>query len=148
VRGLIESVLKTFESQLTAAGFSVHRQIADALPLIRGDRTALELMVDNIVDNAIRYSGARKVLEISARRRDAAVDITIRDEGTGIPADEIPQVTRKFVRGRRAGSGGSGLGLAIATRIVTDHGGTLSIRSEVGAGTSVVITLPSAGDAT
>jgi signal transduction histidine kinase len=87
------------------------------------------------------------VLEIGARRRDANIDITIRDEGTGIPADEIPQVTRKFVRGHRAGSGGSGLGLAIVTRIVTDHGGTLSIQSEVGAGTSVVVTLPSAGDA-
>ena len=141
-RELVESVVNTFTSQLTTAGFSVRRQFEDELPDVRGDRTALELLFDNLVDNAIRYSAGTKLLEITVRRAGHAVDVTVRDEGVGIPADEIPQVTRKFVRGRGAGSGGSGLGLAIATRIAADHGGNLSIRSEVGIGTSVVITLP------
>jgi signal transduction histidine kinase len=82
------------------------------------------------------------------RHVGGAVEVTVRDAGIGIPSEEIPQVTRKFVRGRGAGSGGSGLGLAIATRIAVDHGGTLSIASEVGIGTSVVVTLVAAGGAT
>jgi two-component system OmpR family sensor kinase len=70
------------------------------------------------------------------------VTIGITDSGIGIPAEEISQVTRKFFRGRKAPSGGSGLGLAIASRIASDHGGTLSIRSVVGEGTTVSVTLP------
>ena len=72
------------------------------------------------------------------------VALQVVDSGIGIPAEEISQVTRKFVRGRKAPSGGSGLGLAIASRIASDHGGTLSIQSIVGEGTTVRVTLPAA----
>jgi signal transduction histidine kinase len=64
------------------------------------------------------------------------------DRGIGISADELRHVTRRFFRGSNAGSGGSGLGLAIVDRIATDHGGTLEIVSEPGAGTTVRLVLP------
>jgi signal transduction histidine kinase len=60
----------------------------------------------------------------------------------GIPAEELDQVTRRFFRGKRAGSGGSGLGLAIVQRIVQDHDGVLSVQSEVESGTIVTVKLP------
>jgi signal transduction histidine kinase len=63
----------------------------------------------------------------------------------GIPSEELEKVTRRFFRGRRAGSGGSGLGLAIVKRIVADHRGTLVVQSEVDIGTCVTVKLPVAG---
>ena len=72
--------------------------------------------------------------------------LEVADHGRGIPRDEIGQVTRKFVRGRHAGSGGSGLGLAIVKRIVADHGGRLAIHSVVDAGTIISVSLPAFED--
>jgi signal transduction histidine kinase len=74
------------------------------------------------------------------------VILEVSDKGIGIPNDEIDLVTRKFYRGRRSASGGSGLGLAIAERIAVDHGGTLTIRSVVDRGTTVLVTLPLIAD--
>ncbi len=72
------------------------------------------------------------------------MSIDVIDSGIGISAEELPHVTRKFVRGKAVQSGGSGLGLAIATRIARDHGGRLEIESAVGSGTTVTVTLPQA----
>ena len=68
--------------------------------------------------------------------------LEVTDQGIGIPDDEIGQVTRKFFRGRSSVTGGSGLGLAIVDRIVSDHGGSLQIRSREGQGTTVSVTMP------
>jgi len=66
----------------------------------------------------------------------------VADEGIGIPEDEIERVMRRFHRGSNARPGGSGLGLAIVHRIVRDHGGALAIRSVLGDGTTVEVTIP------
>ena len=104
--------------------------------------TAVELMLNNLIDNAIRYSDVRRSIAIRAHHDGAMVAIEIGDRGVGISEDEIPHVVRRFVRGRRSGSGGSGLGLAIANRIAADHGGKLTIRSAVDVGTTVTVMLP------
>ena len=91
------------------------------------------LLLDNVIDNAIRYSDGTPWLGIRAAPSNGVVRVAISDSGMGIAPDEIDHVVRKFFRGRRAGSGGSGLGLAIASRIVRDHGGTLDIDSALGA---------------
>jgi signal transduction histidine kinase len=137
-----KEILREFQGQLAQAGFEVAVDIPPGTPPIRGDRLALRLLFDNLIDNSIRYSDQVRSLRLSAVGDDRAVTIRIDDAGIGIPADEIPQVIRKFVRGRKTPSGGSGLGLAIANRIAKDHGGTLSIRSIVGEGTTVSVTLP------
>jgi two-component system phosphate regulon sensor histidine kinase PhoR len=142
---LVGDVLRDWRRPLERAGFTVHVDIPDDLPPVRADRTAFELLVDNLVSNAVTYSGDTRRLEIVARQADGrAVTLDIVDHGIGIAADEIEHVRRRFVRGRRAAPGGSGLGLAIADRIVHDHGGSLTIQSAVGAGTTVRVTLPAA----
>jgi signal transduction histidine kinase len=141
---LLRDVLGGFRQVLDAGGFEVEVGIPSDIPAIRGDWTACVLLFDNLVDNAIRYSTATRRLAVRARADGAAVTIEIADSGPGIPPDELPKVTRRFFRGRAAGSGGSGLGLAIANRIVEDHAGALRIRSTVGAGTTVSVTLPAA----
>ena len=140
---LLDEVLDEFGQQLTAAGFDAQVDIPPDLPAVRADRRAMSLLLENLIDNAIRYSPATRSLRISARRDGPGmVVLEVRDQGRGIPAHEIDQVTRKFVRGHSAPSGGSGLGLAIVKRIVTDHGGHLVIRSTVDVGTVVTASIP------
>ena len=139
---LVDDVLRNFDAQLKSASFDVVREIPADVPPVSGDRTALELMLDNLIDNAIRYSRQERSLRVSLHHGAGSVVLAVHDRGIGIPAEELPKVTRRFFRGRGDGPGGTGLGLAIATRIVTDHRGTLSIESRPGAGTSVAVTLP------
>ena len=139
---LVEKALGSFGPRLVGDKFDVNVEIPDDLPDIRADSTALGLVLINLIDNAIRYSGERKWLRITAGRQGENVSIAIADHGDGIPADEMRHVQRKFYRGRRARSDGSGLGLALAERVIRDHHGSLTIQSSVDQGTTVVILLP------
>ena len=143
LRIAVDEALAGFSAQLGEAGFDVLLEFAPDLPTVRADHTALGLVLDNLVDNAIRYSGESRWLAVRARRDGAlTVRLEVADRGVGIPEDEIGQVTRRFYRGHRAPSGGSGLGLAIVSRIVADHTGQLSITSVAGEGTTAAVTLP------
>jgi len=147
LHGVVEEVLQEFSPQFAEQKVEVEVDIAADLPPLRGDRTALLLMLENLVDNAIRYSAAPKWIGLGASVESNVCAIEVCDRGAGIPERDIGRVTRRFQRGRRAPSGGSGLGLAIVSRIVADHRGTLQIESAVGQGTTVRITLPVAGEA-
>jgi signal transduction histidine kinase len=147
VDAFVEHALRNARSRLEAAGFDVKVEVDPDLPPIEADWTAICLVLDNVIDNAIRYSKDHRSLTIRATRDRGAVRIQVADRGVGIPAAEIEHVTRRFFRGRGAGSGGSGLGLAIVERIVTDHRGSLSIESDVGVGSTVSINLPVCADA-
>lgn len=145
LRDLLDGVRNEFGPLLASREFVVQVTIPEDLPLVRGDRTALGLLFGNVIDNAIRYSREICWLGVSAREAEGCVIIEVKDRGIGIPPDEVQQVVGRFVRGRGASPGGSGLGLAIVNRIVADHGGTLHIRSVVGAGTTVIVSLPTGG---
>jgi signal transduction histidine kinase len=143
---LIDEVLQNFRHPLSERGFNVDVDIPVDLPLVKADRTAMRLALDNLIDNAIRYSAQVKSIRIVARRNGTGVVITVEDRGSGIPAEELPVVKRKFARGRLAKPDGSGLGLAIVSRIVADHGGTFDLDSTHGSGSTAQVTLPVAGD--
>src|SRR5581483_5828317 len=106
------------------------------------DRIAIVLALDNLIDNAIRYSGDTHWVSISARAVARRVEFQILDKGVGIPSDELAQVQRRFVRGRSARGNGNGLGLAIVNRVAADHGGEFAISSEPGVGTQAVLSIP------
>jgi signal transduction histidine kinase len=142
---LLDEALQGFHQQLTDGAFDLHLDIPADLPTVRADRTAMRLLLDNVIDNAIRYSNGRHWLGISARVAAGRVQIEVKDKGRGIPPEEISLVQRKFYRGRMTRTTGNGLGLAIATRIATDHGATLTLQSILGEGTTVCLTLPVAG---
>ena len=143
---LVDDVLQNFQHPLSEREFTVEVDIPMDIPLVRADRTAMMLALDNLVDNAIRYSPDEHYVRISAHRDGQNVIITVQDRGVGISADELSTVRRKFTRGRLARADGSGLGLAIVSRIVADHRGLFALESEMGKGTTAKVYLPIAGD--
>ena len=146
---LVTETLQRFAIHLEEGKFTVRVEMPLAGAVISGDRSGIELMLDNLIDNAIRHSRTGRELRVAARNAQGKVVLEVADLGGGIAEDELPHVTRRFYRGRNAGQGGTGLGLAIAHRIVTDHGGTMAIQSDRGRGTTVTITFPAmpVGDA-
>jgi signal transduction histidine kinase len=143
---LVDDVLQNFRHPLSEGEFKVEVDMPVDLPLVRADRTAMMLALDNLVDNAIRYSPREHFIRVSARREGSNVAIEVQDRGAGIAAEELSTVRRKFARGKLARAEGSGLGLAIASRIVADHRGTLVLDSEPGSGTTAKVYLPIAGE--
>jgi len=139
---VVNDTLRDFRAELEAGGFAVEVHVPSTLPPVRADRTAIGLLLDNLVDNAIRYSRTTRWLGLTARAQDGVVVIAVADRGAGIPPDEITKVTQRFYRGRHVSAGGSGLGLAIAARIAADHGGNLNVQSTIDEGTTVRVTLP------
>lgn len=139
---LVGAALREFSTQLAEGRFEFHIDVEPDLPPVRADRTAIGLALTNLVDNAMRYSRDSRFLRLGAHRDGTRVTFTVEDKGVGIAADDLPNVTRRFFRGKGAAAGGSGLGLAIAQRIMTDHQGTLQVASTLGAGTTISVSLP------
>ena len=137
---VVTQAIAQFEVQLN--NFDLVVDIPPELPSVRADPTALELLFDNLVDNAIRYSSETGWIGLTASQVDDFIAVAVADRGTGIPEDELDRVTSKFVRGRHAKSSGSGLGLAIVDRIARDHGGSVVITSTLNVGTTVTVMLP------
>jgi signal transduction histidine kinase len=143
---LVSNVVSMFAQQLRQAGFHVRVDVPSTLPRVRADRLAMELALENLIDNAIRYSAEFKDIEITGGIRDRSVAIQIRDRGIGIAPEDLNRVTLKFVRGRNATVSGSGLGLSIVARVVKDHRGRLVIESTLREGTMVTVELPCFGN--
>jgi two-component system phosphate regulon sensor histidine kinase PhoR len=123
--------------------------IAADLPPVRGDRSQLLQVVDNLLSNAVRYgcTGPGSKVRLSAARSGSWVTLSVTDHGPGIPREHLPRVTERFYRvdaARSRESGGTGLGLAIVKHIVERHRGTLDIKSIVGEGTTVTVRLKAA----
>ena len=139
---LVEDALQRFRPVLDHLEFELVVAVPAALPQICVDRPAMIQTLDNIVDNAIKYSTTEKQLTVSATATARTVTLTVRDRGTGIPRTDLSRIFERFYRGGNVTVSGSGLGLPIAKRIVESHGGRIEVRSTVGAGTEVDVTLP------
>ncbi len=147
-------IADVLNSSLATAGMArgscqcrIELDISQALPDVRGDRSQLVQLFDNLVINALRYGCDKPEcsIEVSATRTGRFVSVTVLDHGPGIAREHLPRVTERFYRveaARSRESGGTGLGLAIVKHIVERHKGSLEIKSTVGVGTSVSVRLP------
>jgi len=116
--------------------------LAPDLPLVRGDRVQLQQVLLNLVLNgmeAMGPSGAGKRIVLRTALRDAAVCVTVRDEGPGIPADQLSRIFDTFYTTK---SNGMGMGLAISRSIIAAHGGRLWAENNPDGGATVLFTLP------
>lgn len=110
---------------------------------IRGDRARLLRVVQNLLDNAVKFSPAGSAVGVRVKRVDGPAVVSVQDEGVGIPANELDKVFEPYYRASTsAGVEGTGLGLAAARTVIEQHGGTIEIASQPGAGTTVTIQLP------
>jgi signal transduction histidine kinase len=123
----------------------VEVQLEPELPAVRGDAILLRRAIDNLVDNARKYSAPGSVIRLHAARRGPGVAIRVIDSGEGIAAADMDRLFTPFFRGdksRTRATGGVGLGLSLARRIVEAHGGTLAAESTLGVGTTMTVALP------
>lgn len=114
----------------------------EMLPFVYGDRNRLRQVFINIIDNAIKYSekgGAVHIVAGTAPSGD--IMVTVEDKGCGIKKEDMPRIKTKFYKANHTKKG-SGIGLAVADEIVQMHGGTLTVESEEGKGTKVIIIIP------
>ena len=141
VADVVEDALERFRPTLSERGFEVTSNVPRELPHVMADGRAVTQVVEIVIDNAIRYSNDTRVLKIVGRTEGKHVLLTIADRGAGIHKKDMEHVFDRFFRGRNAGEGGSGLGLAIARRILRHYGGDIAVRSSVGVGTEIDLTL-------
>ncbi len=135
---------RRFREQATAAGLTLDVDFPD-VPSVRGSARDLSLLVRNLVDNAIRYTKAGGKVKVAVATDDGGVRLEVADTGVGIPARDLSRIFERFYRVDRAGSretGGTGLGLAIVKHVAENHGGGVSVESELGRGTTFTVRLP------
>ena len=142
---LVEDALQGFRPTLATLEFELTVDLPPDLPQVSVDRPAVIQALENIVDNAIKYSGATRRLAVSGRSAGKVLTLTVKDSGSGICREDQARIFERFYRGRNVSTSGSGLGLPIAKRIVESHGGRIDVRSEVGVGTEVDVSLPTSG---
>jgi signal transduction histidine kinase len=127
-------------------GVTLAHSVAPDLPPFLADRDRILQVLSNLAGNAIKFSPHGRAVTIAATREDGGLRIAVRDEGPGIPPEELPHVFDRFFQGTRDRRQGAGLGLAIAKRIVIAHGGRIGADSRLGAGSTFWFTLPAQRD--
>jgi signal transduction histidine kinase len=144
---VIHEVLESFRHPLHQQGFAVDVSIAPDLPDVPMDADALKQALANLLDNAMKYSGDRRKIAVSARRAADGVAVEVADEGIGIPVSERERIFEKFYRVGRSetqGRRGSGVGLALVKHIVEAHRGRVTVDGGPGQGSRFTLHLPGA----
>jgi signal transduction histidine kinase len=142
---LLCKFLESTRQRLQEPGFEIRYNRPDQVPVIKADKNAILQVFYNLVDNAIKFSGTSRQIDISLFSRDDELLFCVKDYGIGISGKEQEKIFDRFYRGdkpQRLGIKGSGIGLTIVKQIVEAHGGTINIESEVGKGSRVVVRLP------
>ena len=146
LREMLESVHAAMSLAAKDNGHELLMKITGRLPDMVGDRERLEQVAVNLLSNAVKYTPRGGTIHLDAAMRDDNhVMIQVRDNGMGIPKEDIPRLFERFYRVDKARSrekGGTGLGLAIAREMVEAHKGTIYLESELDVGTTVTIVLP------
>ncbi len=150
LKGILDEVAEGLQPQAQEAGVTITRDLMPSAVVIAGDRTELYEVFENLVENAVKYGGSGGAIEIALKpatgRPGYAYCVSVTDHGPGIAEEHVPRLTERFYRVDAESSRkkkGTGLGLAIVKHIVNRHRGVMTIRSELGKGTSVEVLLPS-----
>jgi two-component system phosphate regulon sensor histidine kinase PhoR len=138
-------MLQDWQQRVGAEACTVDLDLSADLPPMEVDPLRFEQVMLNLLENAVAYSNPPRRIAISASRRDGGLELRVADNGIGIPPADLPHLFERFYRvdkGRSRGGGGTGLGLSIVKEMVQAHNGTVSVESELGKGTTVILRLP------
>ena len=148
LRPLVDNVLRTWRERVDGTHRLV-RRVPAGVPQVVADPTYLTQLLEELVDNAVKYSPDGGTVVVEAKVIDGedgpALELSVSDEGIGIPADQLDEIMGDFAQGDASTTrqfGGLGLGLALVQRIAHAHGGSLVVDSEPGSGSRVAVVLP------
>jgi two-component system phosphate regulon sensor histidine kinase PhoR len=133
------------EERATEKRMRMSGTLPSALPAVRGDATALERVLSNLIDNAIKYCPEGAAVVVTAEDLGGKLRVTVGDNGPGIEARHLPRLFERFYRcdaGRSRAMGGTGLGLSIVKHLVEAMGGTVEVESSPGQGARFSFTVP------
>jgi signal transduction histidine kinase len=146
---VIEDALAASRMQLVEGGFEIEKKVAAVMPQVNADAPALSRAIQNLLSNAMKYSGESRWLGLSAESvktaRGEEVQIKVTDRGIGIPPTDLPRIFEPFYRGREivaAQIHGNGLGLSLVHNIIEAHGGRMSVASKIRQGATFTLHLP------
>jgi signal transduction histidine kinase len=144
-RDLIRNLVTTYESWIRSKGFEVELDLDESVPEQLWDRDAVSRALLNLVDNAIKYSGDDKHIEILLRQNPEYVVIEVRDRGIGIEAKDLNKIFDPYFRAQFSDTitrRGAGLGLTLVQQIVESHGGKVELDSTLGSGSTFRLMFP------
>lgn len=138
---IIDDIFVSYRQRAETENKTFISESVDENVHIKGDESKIRQVLINVIDNALKYTYENALIKIGLERNQKYVTIYLIDNGKGISKKDLPYVKDKFYKADNTVRG-TGIGLAVADEIVKKHGGTLSIKSEVGIGTTVEISLP------
>ena len=144
VDDLLKRVIDENSTDATASGINLVRDGEEGLTLL-GSREQVAVAVGNLVANAVAYSPSGSTVVVTAKGGESTVDLSVTDQGIGIPANEIDRIFERFYRvdpARHRSTGGTGLGLSIVKHVAASHGGDVRVWSVEGQGSTFTLTLP------
>ncbi len=145
VSAMLRHLCDVIDTDARAHRHTVTLRMEEQLPDITADKDRIEQVLLNILSNAVKYTPDGGQILMRAMEKDGFVGISIRDNGIGIPEEDIPHLFERFYRvekSRTTDAGGTGLGLAIAKEMVDAHGGVIHVESTLGVGTEITVMLP------
>jgi PAS domain S-box-containing protein len=145
LKAVIERAVRTVQPAATRRELHVEVELSDSALLVRADQRSLHQILLNLLSNAIKFSHVAGTITVRALVDSDGVAMTVEDRGIGIPDDKLAQVGKPFFQAHARSAritGGTGIGLSVTRSLVELHGGTLSIASRYGLGTTVTVCLP------
>jgi signal transduction histidine kinase len=154
IESVIEHAINACRHLTAEGGFEIRKEMSSDLPTVLADEAALSRSIQNLLTNAMKYSGDHRVIEITARNhpddKKSEVLITVSDQGLGIAPDELAHIFEPFYRGSEVTAAqihGNGLGLSLVKNIIEAHSGNITVTSLQGKGSAFTIHLPVAKSA-
>ncbi len=140
---LIEEVTAQMNPLAESKNVTISTQLGQDLPIVKIDRDRIRQTFINLVHNAVKFNHPGGKITISTGHNNESLIVNVADTGMGISAEDLPHVFERFYKADKARSQtGSGLGLAIAKHTIQAHGGSISVKSEEGKGSTFTFTLP------
>ncbi|MGH9348320.1 MAG: sensor histidine kinase [Vicinamibacterales bacterium] len=148
LRDVLQDAFEAFEQELTLNHFTCELVVPDHDVPVLGNAEGLQQLFENLISNALKYSGAERALKLELHTDDSEAIVDVTDRGVGIPRREHRRIFQRFYRGADATArnvAGSGVGLSIVEHVVRGHGGRVTVQSTPGAGSRFRVVLPRLG---
>jgi len=146
----LSDLVRDWEKKFATKDLEAVVEVSDDCSIIRADEERLREVYDNLLDNAVKYSGNGGTVRLATEARNGEVILSVSDTGVGIGQEDLPRIFERFYRADKARSrelGGTGLGLSIVKHIAQLLGGKVEAESELGEGTTIRVILPNASPA-